>query len=81
MEFQLPGGPAKWEPSASRGLAFLRVQVIASPGRIPGTDNIYQFRYLLAPGIAGSKEGITFRENPQVLTRPVGSFTYTIMRR
>src|SRR5215472_14099408 len=43
VEIQLPGGPSVWkELSVSAGLRGLPPKIIASPGRIAGTSNIYQ---------------------------------------
>jgi hypothetical protein len=81
VEFQLPGGPSMWrESSVSSGLRRSRPpQIIGSPGRIPGTEDIYQFRYMLLPGSAGSTQTITFTENPPFLSKPVGKLTFTII--
>ena len=84
VEIQLPGNPSKWRASqVSPGLRLVSQRIFASPGRIPDTNEIYVFRYLLLPAKAGSerKETLVFIENPENLSKPVGKFTFTILRK
>ena len=52
LQVQLPGNPALWrfDSQASKNISFLGASPTFSPGRIPQTEALYNFNFVLTGG-------------------------------